>query len=101
MESVNNFIGGAITNLDTTVSDILDNKYLFIIIIVLVLLYGSSNESRLTNEMQRLFSSPLSRICLMGVIYYIATKNVPLAILMLVATVITMNTHNKNKTNNY
>jgi len=99
MEPVNNFIGGAITNLDTTVSDIFDNKYLFIIIIVLVLLYGSSNESRLTTEMQRLFNSPLSRLCLMGVIYYVATKNVPLAILMLVATVITMNTHNKRKIN--
>ena len=99
MESVNNLIGGSITNLDSAVSDILDNKYLFIIIIVLVILFGSSNESRLTNEMMKLFNSPLARLCLMGFIYYIATKNVPLAILMLVATVLTMNTHNKRRMN--
>ena len=99
MESVNNFIGGAVTSLDTAVTDMLDNKYLFIIIIVLVLLYGSSNESRLTSEMMRLFNSPLSRIFLMGFIYYIATKNVPLAILMLTATIVTMHTHNKRKMN--
>jgi len=99
MESVNNFIGGAVSSLDTAVTDMLDNKYLFIIIIVLVLLYGSSNESRLTSEIMRLFNSPLSRIFLMGFIYYIATKNVPLAILMLTATIVTMHTHNKRKMN--
>jgi hypothetical protein len=99
MDSINNLVGGAVSNLDTAVTDIFDNKYLFIIIIVLVLLYGSSNESRLTSEMMRLFSSPLSRIFLMGFIYYIATKNVPLAILMLTATVITINTHNTRKMN--
>lgn len=99
MESINNFVGGAVTSLDTAVTDMFDNKYLFIIIIVLVLLYGSSNESRLTSEMMRIFNSPFSRICLMGFIYYIATKNVPLAILMLTATIITMHTHNKRRMN--
>jgi len=99
MESINNLIGGLVTSLDTAVTDMFNNKYLFIIIIVLVLLYGSSNESRLTSEMMRIFNSPLSRICLMGFIYYIATKNVPLALLMLTATIITMQTHNKRKMN--
>ena len=32
MERVENFVGGASMNIDTTINDILDNKYFFIII---------------------------------------------------------------------
>jgi len=99
MERVENFVGGASMNIDTTINDILDNKYFFIIIIVLILLYGSLNESRLTSDILRLFDAPLSRVFIIGFIYYVATKNVPLAILMLTATVVTMNTHNKHRSN--
>jgi len=99
MERVENFVGGASMNIDTTINDILDNKYFFIIIIVLILLYGSLNESRLTTDILRLFDAPLSRVFIIGFIYYVATKNVPLAILMLTATVVTMNTHNKHRSN--
>lgn len=95
METITNFING----IDNNIGSILDNRYLFITLVVLTILFGSLAHSRLTSVLLSLFDTALTRIFLLGSLYYISTKNVSLAILMLTAMVITMNTQNKFRFN--
>jgi hypothetical protein len=95
METITNLISG----IDNNIGSVLDNRYLFITLVVLTILFGSLAHSRLTSVLLSLFDSPLTRLFLLGSLYYISTKNVSLAILMLTAMVITMNTQNKFRFN--
>jgi len=99
METITNFVSGIFTNIDSFITSTLENRYFFITIVVLTLLYGSLNTSRLTSNLLSCFDNPLSRLTMIGFIYYISTKNIPLAILMLTATVATMNAQNKHRLN--
>jgi hypothetical protein len=95
METITNFLNG----IDNNLGSILDNRYLFVSLVVLTILFGSLAHSRLTSIILSLFDTTISRLFLLGSLYYISTKNVSLAILMLTATVITMNTQNKFRFN--
>jgi len=99
MQAITNFVENIFISTDNFVTSVLENRYFFITIVVLFLLYGSLNTSRLTANILACFDSPLNRLTMIGFIYYISTKNVPLAILMLAATVATMNSQNKQKLN--
>jgi hypothetical protein len=95
MEQINNLFSG----IDESVNNFLNNKYIYITTIVLVILFGSLTASRLARNILYLLDNPLSRLLMIGFIYYISTKNVPLAILMLTALVISVNTLNKHRSN--
>ena len=99
MDSISNFLSNSISNIDKSVTGILENKYLFITIVVITLLMGSLAQSRLTYNILSLFDTPLSRMLMIAFIYYISQKNIPLAILMLTATVVLMNTQSKQRFN--
>jgi len=99
METITNFFSGIFSGADNFVSATIDNKYFFITIIVITILYGSLNQSRLSSNIMACFDNPLTRIGMIGFIYYISTKNIPLAILMLTATVVSMNTQSKQRLN--
>ncbi len=99
MDTINNFFGSIFTNLDKGVTTTLDNKYLFITVVVVTLLIGSLTQSRLSHNILSLYDTPLSRMLMIGFIYYISQKNVPLAILMVTATVVLMNTQNRQRFN--
>jgi hypothetical protein len=99
MQAINNFVGSLFSNSDNFVTAILENRYFFITIVIITLLYGSLNTSRLTSNILSLFDNPLTRLTMIGFIYYISTKNVPLAILMLAATITTMNSQNRQRLN--
>jgi len=96
---ISNYLNNFIKNADTSVNNILDNKYLFIVIVVFTLLFGSLHQSRLSSNILTLYSSTFSRLLMIGFIYYISTKNITLALLMLTATVVLMNTESKNRFN--
>lgn len=96
---ISNYLNNFLKNADTSVNNILDNKYLFIVIVVFTLLFGSLHQSRLSSNILTLYSSTFSRLLMIGFIYYISTKNITLALLMLTATVVLMNTENKNRFN--
>jgi hypothetical protein len=99
MEPINNFSNQIFNTFDEGVNEAINNKYIFITLVILILLFGSLTASRLARNILYLFDHPLSRLLTIGFIYYISTKNVPLAILMLTAMVITMNTLNKHRNN--
>jgi hypothetical protein len=99
METITNIFNGLFSGIDNIISGTIDNKYFFITIVVLTMLMGSLNHSRLVHNFMMAFDNPLSRIFMIGFIYYISTKNVPLAILMLTAILISMNTQNKQRLN--
>ena len=99
METITNIFSGIFSGADNFVSATIDNKYFFITIVVITILYGSLNQSRLVSNIMACFDNPISRIGMIGFIYYISTKNVPLAILMLTATVVSMNTQSKQRLN--
>jgi len=99
MQAINNFVGSLFSNSDNFVTAILENRYFFITIVIITLLYGSLSTSRLTSNILSLFDNPLTRLTMIGFIYYISTKNVPLAILMLAATITTMNSQNRQRLN--
>ena len=99
MQAINNYVGSLFSNSDNFVTAILENRYFFITIVIITLLYGSLSTSRLTSNILSLFDNPLTRLTMIGFIYYISTKNVPLAILMLAATITTMNSQNRQRLN--
>jgi hypothetical protein len=99
MQAINNFVGSLFSNSDNFVTATLENRYFFITIVIITLLYGSLSTSRLTSNILSLFDNPLTRLTMIGFIYYISTKNVPLAILMLAATITTMNSQNRQRLN--
>lgn len=90
---------GAVSSIDSSVGDVLQNKYFFIISVVLVLLLGSLNSTMINKRIFYLYDGALTRLALMGLIYYVSTKNVPLAILILSSILVSMNTYNKYKFN--
>jgi hypothetical protein len=99
MEPFINNIELAVSNVDTTVGDVLQDKYFFIISIVLILLLGSLNSTIVNKQIFYLYDNSLTRLVIMGLIYYVSTKNASLAILMLSSLLISMNTYNKYKFN--
>lgn len=99
MDTINNFFNSLLTNMDQTITGVLDNRYLFITVVVITLLIGSLVPSRLSHNILSLYDTPLSRILMIGFIYYVSQKNVPLAILMLTATIVLMNTQSKQRFN--
>jgi len=99
MEPFINNIEQAISNVDTTVGDVLQDKYFFIISVVLILLLGSLNSTIVNKQIFYLYDNSLTRLVIMGLIYYVSTKNVSLAVLMLASLLISMNTYNKYKFN--
>jgi len=90
---------GAVSSIDSSVGDVLQNKYFFIVSVVLVLLLGSLNSTMINKRIFYLYDGALTRLALMGLIYYVSTKNVPLAILILSSILVSMNTYNKYKFN--
>jgi hypothetical protein len=90
---------GAVGSIDSSVGDVLQNKYFFIVSMVLILLLGSLNSTMINKRIFYLYDGVITRLALMGVIYYVSTKNVPLAILLLSAILVSMNTYNKYKFN--
>jgi hypothetical protein len=90
---------GAVGSIDSSVGDVLQNKYFFIVSMVLILLLGSLNSTMINKRIFYLYDGVLTRLALMGLIYYISTKNVPLAILLLSSILVSMNTYNKYKFN--
>jgi hypothetical protein len=99
MQPFINNIELAVSNVDTTVGDVLQDKYFFIISIVLILLLGSLNSTIVNKQIFYLYDNSLTRLVIMGLIYYVSTKNASLAILMLSSLLISMNTYNKYKFN--
>jgi hypothetical protein len=99
MEPFINNIEQAVSNVDTTVGDVLQDKYFFIISVVLILLLGSLNSTIVNKQIFYLYDNSLTRLVIMGLIYYVSTKNVSLAVLMLASLLISMNTYNKFKFN--
>ena len=90
---------GAINTADISISDIFDNKYFYIISVVLLLLLGSLNSTLINKNIFYLYDNVFTRLFLLGIIYYISTKNAPLAILLIAAILVSMNTYNKYKFN--
>jgi len=90
---------GAVGSIDSSVGDVLQNKYFFIVSVVLILLLGSLNSTMINKRIFYLYDGVLTRLALMGLIYYISTKNAALAILLLSAILVSMNTYNKYKFN--
>lgn len=90
---------GAVGSIDSSVGDVLQNKYFFIVSVVLILLLGSLNSTMINKRIFYLYDGVLTRLALMGLIYYISTKNAALAILLLSGILVSMNTYNKYKFN--
>ena len=90
---------GAINSANTSVNDFIENKYFYIISVVLLLLLGSLNSTLINKNIFYLYDNVFTRLFLLGIIYFISTKNVPLAILLIAALLVSMNTYNKYKFN--
>jgi hypothetical protein len=99
---MNNFAelsGGVINTIDNITSDTLENKFAYITIVVLVLLYGSLSASKLTKNIVACFDNPICRLLFLGFLYYISTKNVSLAILILASVIFSICNIHKEKQN--
>jgi len=99
---MNNFAelsGGVINTIDNITSDTLENKFAYITIVVLVLLYGSLSASKLTKNIVACLDNPICRLLFLGFLYYISTKNVSLAILILASVVFSICNIHKEKQN--
>jgi len=99
---MNNFAelsGGVINTIDNITSDTLENKFAYITIVVLVLLYGSLSASKLTKNTVSCLDNPICRLLFLGFLYYISTKNVSLALLILASVVFSICNIHKEKQN--
>jgi hypothetical protein len=99
MNTFTELTGGVINSVDTFTSDALNNKFAYITIVVLVLLYGSLSASRLTKNSINCLDNPMCRLLFLGFLYYISTKNISLALLILASVVLSMCAIQKQKQN--
>jgi hypothetical protein len=99
MNTITEFSGGFISNVDNYATSIIDNKYAYITIVILVLLYGSLSASRLTKRTVNCLDNPICRLLFLGFLYYISTKNISLALIILASVVLSMCAVAKHKQN--